>query len=106
VRLSYPESEAPTGGSPAARPKAARQKRATGGGAKASVDSVTTPMQGTVLKVLVTVGQQVAEGDVICIVEAMKMENEVAAHRAGEVTAVNVIEGQAVQADEVVAIVA
>jgi acetyl-CoA/propionyl-CoA carboxylase biotin carboxyl carrier protein len=63
-------------------------------------------MQGTVLKVLVELGQQVAAGDVICIVEAMKMENEVAAHAPGTVKELNVAEGQAVQADEVIAVLA
>jgi acetyl-CoA/propionyl-CoA carboxylase biotin carboxyl carrier protein len=62
-------------------------------------------MQGTVLRVLVEVGQEVAAGDVLCIVEAMKMENEVAAHQPGTVRELNVAEGQAVQAGEVLAIV-
>jgi acetyl-CoA/propionyl-CoA carboxylase biotin carboxyl carrier protein len=62
-------------------------------------------MQGTVLRVLVEVGQEVAAGDVVCIVEAMKMENEVAAHRPGTVRALHVAEGQAVQADEALAVI-
>ena len=62
-------------------------------------------MQGTVLRVLVAEGQAVAEGDVICIVEAMKMENEVAAHRGGVVRRLSVAEGQSVGADQVIAIV-
>ena len=62
-------------------------------------------MQGTVLRVLVTEGQEVAEGDVLCIVEAMKMENEVAAHRAGAVRSLSVAAGQSVDADQVIAIV-
>jgi acetyl-CoA/propionyl-CoA carboxylase biotin carboxyl carrier protein len=56
--------------------------------------------------VLVAQGQEVAEGDVICIVEAMKMENEVAAHRGGTVKELHVAEGQAVKADEVIAVIA
>ena len=47
-------------------------------------------MQGTVLRVLVEVGQEVAAGDVVCIVEAMKMENEVAAHQPGTVRELHV----------------
>ena len=57
------------------------------------------------MRVLVTEGQAVAEGDVICVVEAMKMENEVAAHRAGVVKQLSVAEGQSVDADQVIAIV-
>jgi acetyl-CoA/propionyl-CoA carboxylase biotin carboxyl carrier protein len=62
-------------------------------------------MQGTVLRVLVEVGQEVAAGDVICIVEAMKMENEVAAHQPGTVRELHVAEGQAVNADEPIAVI-
>jgi acetyl-CoA/propionyl-CoA carboxylase biotin carboxyl carrier protein len=62
-------------------------------------------MQGTVLRVLVEVGQVVAAGDVICIVEAMKMENEVTAHRPGTVRELRVAEGQAVALDELIAVV-
>ena len=62
-------------------------------------------MQGTVLRVLVEVGQEVAAGDVVCIVEAMKMENEVAAHQPGTVRELRVAEGQAVQAHEAIAVI-
>ena len=90
----------------AARPK--RQKRLTSGGASpsgASGDTVVSPMQGTVLKVLVGQGTEVAIGDVICIVEAMKMENEVAAHQAGTVRELKVAAGDGVQAGQVLAVV-
>ncbi len=63
-------------------------------------------MQGTVLRVLVEVGQEVAAGDVLCIVEAMKMENEIAAHKPGTVRELPVSAGQSVQLDEVIAVVA
>jgi len=55
--------------------------------------------------VLVEQGQEVQAGDVICIVEAMKMENEVAAHQPGVVRELRVEAGQAVQADEVIAVI-
>ena len=55
-------------------------------GAAVSGDSVASPMQGTIVKVTVTDGQQVAEGDVIVVLEAMKMEQPLKAHRAGTVT--------------------
>ena len=62
-------------------------------------------MQGTVLRVAVEVGQEVAPGDIVCIVEAMKMENEVAAHQAGTVKELAVSEGQAVTAGDLLAII-
>ncbi|MFB9312548.1 acetyl/propionyl/methylcrotonyl-CoA carboxylase subunit alpha [Nocardioides plantarum] len=67
----------------ARKPKRAGGKKA---GAAASGDSVTSPMQGTVVKVVVTDGQDVAEGDTIVVIEAMKMEQPLKAHRAGTVT--------------------
>jgi acetyl-CoA/propionyl-CoA carboxylase biotin carboxyl carrier protein len=106
VRLSMPASQAGAAG-PAPAPRAKpRTKHSAGSGKPGQpTEAVTTPMQGTVLRVLVSEGQEVAEGDVICIVEAMKMENEVAAHRAGVVTTLSVAEGQSVDADQVIAIV-
>jgi acetyl-CoA/propionyl-CoA carboxylase biotin carboxyl carrier protein len=88
-----------------AKPK--RQKRASSGGSPtgASGDTVVSPMQGTVLKVVVEPGAEVAVGDVICIVEAMKMENEVTAHQAGTVKELKVAAGDAVQAGQPLAVV-
>jgi acetyl-CoA/propionyl-CoA carboxylase, biotin carboxylase, biotin carboxyl carrier protein len=103
VTLHVPESQSGAGPAPAARPKKKRERSggdAAGGGAP---NEVVTPMQGTVLRVLVEAGQEVAAGDVVAIVEAMKMENEVPAHRAGTVGAVAVTQGQPVQAGEVLA---
>src|SRR3954451_25232368 len=72
------------------------------GGAK---DAVVTPMQGTVLAVEVAEGDEVEAGQVICVVEAMKMENEITAHRAGVVTELSVEPGQAVGNGQVVCVV-
>jgi acetyl-CoA/propionyl-CoA carboxylase biotin carboxyl carrier protein len=58
--------------------------------AGSSGDAVTTPMQGTVVKLAVTDGQRVEQGDLIAVVEAMKMENPVTAHKAGTVTGLSV----------------
>ncbi|MDP3894410.1 biotin/lipoyl-containing protein, partial [Nocardioides sp.] len=55
-------------------------------GAAASGDAVSSPMQGTIVKVAVTDGQEVAEGDAIVVLEAMKMEQPLKAHKAGTVT--------------------
>ena len=59
-------------------------------------DTVTAPMQGTVIKIAVEDGQQVAEGDLIIVLEAMKMENPVIAHKAGIITGLAVQPGAAV----------
>lgn len=71
------------GGGGAKKPKRAGGKKA---GAAASGDSVTSPMQGTIVKVTVEEGQSVAEGDTIVVLEAMKMEQPLKAHKAGTVT--------------------
>jgi acetyl-CoA/propionyl-CoA carboxylase biotin carboxyl carrier protein len=90
VRLSEPE--------PAWRALARRRReRAEQGGAGAGGgDTVVSPMQGTVLSVPVSDGDEVEPGRVICVVEAMKMENEVHAHRAGTVRNLSVEPGQSV----------
>ncbi|MEV6908293.1 biotin carboxylase N-terminal domain-containing protein [Amycolatopsis sp. NPDC051071] len=85
VEVSVP---ATLGASPSAA--APRRKRSASGqaGGKSSADkeTLTSPMQGTVVKVVVTEGQQVEQGDVVLVVEAMKMEQPVTAHRSGTVT--------------------
>jgi acetyl-CoA/propionyl-CoA carboxylase biotin carboxyl carrier protein len=95
------------GGAPAAtggkRPP--KRERKAGGGASASSESLPSPLQGTVLKVAVEQGAEVSEGDLICVIEAMKMENEIAAHRSGKVTALNVAEGAAVSSGDVLAVI-
>ena len=96
VRLSEPE---PEWRALARR----RQERAQLGGAGAGgSDAVVSPMQGTVLSVAVSDGDEVEPGRVICIVEAMKMENEVHAHRAGSVRSLSVEPGQPVTTGQVI----
>jgi acetyl-CoA/propionyl-CoA carboxylase, biotin carboxylase, biotin carboxyl carrier protein len=83
-----------------------RRERAGGGGLHAAAkEAVVSPMQGTVLAVEVAEGDEVRAGQVICVVEAMKMENEIRAHREGTVTALSVAAGNAVQTGQVICVV-
>src|SRR3954451_9498527 len=88
--------EAPAGGGATALAAAGgrppRRERKAGSGASADSESLSSPLQGTVLRVAVEKGAEVADGDLICVIEAMKMENEIAAHRAGQVAELNVSE--------------
>ena len=67
----------------------------------AGENSVKAPMPGTILEIKVSAGQAVKKGDVICVLEAMKMENEIVAPEAGTVTAILVKEGDAVEPGKV-----
>jgi acetyl-CoA/propionyl-CoA carboxylase biotin carboxyl carrier protein len=71
----------------------------------AARDAIVTPMQGTVLAVEVADGDEVEAGQVVCVVEAMKMENEITAPRAGVVSELSVEAGQAISAGQVVCLV-
>ena len=82
-----------------------RERTRARGAGGAGRDDVVSPMQGTVLAVEVTEGDEVEAGQVICIVEAMKMENEVHAHRAGRVAELSVVAGQAVKTGQVICVV-
>jgi acetyl-CoA/propionyl-CoA carboxylase biotin carboxyl carrier protein len=81
-----------------------RRERAAAAAGGAGSDAVVSPMQGTVLQVKVAEGDTVEAGDVICIVEAMKMENEVTAHRAGVVAELAVGDGQPVTAGQTICV--
>ena len=74
------------GGGGTAKKKAPRRSGGSSGGAAASGDSLTAPMQGTIVKVSVAEGDTVAAGDQVVVLEAMKMEQPIAAHKAGVVT--------------------
>ncbi len=82
-----------------------RRRVATASGAVAARDAVVSPMQGTVLDVRVQEGEVVRAGQVLCIVEAMKMENEIDAHRDGVVTNLSVRPGQTVTTGQVICVV-
>nr|MCH9735743.1 ATP-grasp domain-containing protein [Actinomycetes bacterium] len=78
------------------RKKPKPRKRGGGGNSAASGDSVTAPMQGTVVKVAVEEGQTVAEGDLVVVLEAMKMENPVTAHKDGVIAGLAADAGAAI----------
>jgi acetyl-CoA/propionyl-CoA carboxylase, biotin carboxylase, biotin carboxyl carrier protein len=92
---------AATGG--AALRKPPRRERSGGGGGGASGDDLVSPLQGNVFKVPVEEGQEVSEGDLICVIEAMKMENEITAHKSGKITQLVAKEGAAVNAGDLLA---
>jgi len=86
----------------ATAPKAAAPKAAAPAGAQGSV-AVNAPMPGKILSVKASAGQAVKKGDVIMILEAMKMENEVVAPQDGTIASINVAAGDSVEAGAVLA---
>src|SRR5215211_2843548 len=95
---------APAGnpGTAAKRPPR-RERAAGGGGGGGGGPTLASPLQGSILRVAVEKGQEVAEGDLICVIEAMKMENEITAHVAGKVTELKVSEGGSVNSGDPIA---
>jgi acetyl-CoA/propionyl-CoA carboxylase biotin carboxyl carrier protein len=105
VKVIGAAAPAAAGGNPGAKAPPRRERRKGGGGGGASGPELPSPLQGTVFKVNASEGQEVAEGDLICVIEAMKMENEITAHRAGKVTAIKVKEGDSVSSGDVLAVI-
>jgi len=99
VRVLRPE---PPFAELARRRRERKRGRGAGGAGK---DAIVSPMQGTVLAVEVAEGDEVEAGQVVCIVEAMKMENEVHAHRGGRVTELSVAPGQPVKTGQIICVV-
>jgi acetyl-CoA/propionyl-CoA carboxylase biotin carboxyl carrier protein len=91
------------GGGSTAKKKAPRRSGGSKAGAAASGDSLTAPMQGTIVKIAVEEGQQVAEGELVVVLEAMKMEQPINAHKAGTVTALSAEVGLTVTNGAVIA---
>jgi acetyl-CoA/propionyl-CoA carboxylase biotin carboxyl carrier protein len=90
------------GSAPAAGPKPKRRERSKSAGAPGELVS---PLQGTVLKVAVEKGAEVEEGALVCVIEAMKMENEITAPAAGKIEELNVSEGGAVNSGDTIAVI-
>jgi acetyl-CoA/propionyl-CoA/long-chain acyl-CoA carboxylase, biotin carboxylase, biotin carboxyl carrier protein len=93
----------PGAGAAAARkPKRSERAAAAGGGGG---DTLASPLQGTVLKVAVEQGAAVDEGALICVIEAMKMENEITAHKAGTVAELPIAVGASVASGDTLAVI-
>jgi acetyl-CoA/propionyl-CoA carboxylase biotin carboxyl carrier protein len=104
VKLWVPESAGVAASSPAKK-KAPRAASGSGGGGGAGTGKVAVPMQGTIVKVLVEVGQSVEAGQSVVVLEAMKMENQIEADKSGVVKAINVSPGDTVGAGDVVVVI-
>jgi acetyl-CoA/propionyl-CoA carboxylase biotin carboxyl carrier protein len=106
VRLWVPDVT-PLASSGGAKARPARPRPGGGHGGHGGVGSgqVTVPMQGTIVKVLVAVGDEVEAGQAVTVLEAMKMENNIAAETSGTVTEVKVQPGDAVGAGDVVVVI-
>jgi acetyl-CoA/propionyl-CoA carboxylase, biotin carboxylase, biotin carboxyl carrier protein len=90
------------GGAAGAAPKAARRAKSKGGSAGAGGDALTSPMQGTIVKIAVAEGDEVAAGDLIVVLEAMKMEQPLTAHKAGTVKGLTATVGEGVTSGAVI----
>jgi acetyl-CoA/propionyl-CoA carboxylase, biotin carboxylase, biotin carboxyl carrier protein len=96
-----PNGAAPTG---AAR-KAPRRERKSDAGGGGAPGALVSPLQGTVLRVAVEQGAEVEEGALICVIEAMKMENEITAHSSGTVEELGVSEGGSIATGDTIAVI-
>jgi acetyl-CoA/propionyl-CoA carboxylase biotin carboxyl carrier protein len=108
VKVFVPQSQAGAvvaGGAAAGAAKPRRGSAGGAGGAGGGSGAVTVPMQGTIVKILVEVGQQIEAGATVCVLEAMKMENNIAAEKAGTVKEIKVSTGDSVGAGDVVVVI-
>jgi acetyl-CoA/propionyl-CoA carboxylase biotin carboxyl carrier protein len=96
---------APVAGANGAVRSAPKRERKSGGGGGGGGDALASPLQGNVWKVMVEQGAEVEEGALVCIIEAMKMENEIYAHKAGTIAELAVQEGGAVKSGDTIAVI-
>jgi acetyl-CoA/propionyl-CoA carboxylase, biotin carboxylase, biotin carboxyl carrier protein len=92
-------------GAGAAPTGAPRRRERRGGGGSGGADELVSPLQGNMWKVLVEEGATVEEGQLLCIIEAMKMENEITAHKAGVVEKLAVKEGEPITSGSLIAVI-
>jgi acetyl-CoA/propionyl-CoA carboxylase biotin carboxyl carrier protein len=104
VRVFGPPG-AERGSAPAGARRPPRRERKGPAGGGGATEELISPLQGTVLRVAVEEGAEVEDGALICVIEAMKMENEINAHRAGTVEKLNVAQGGAVSSGDVIAVI-
>jgi acetyl-CoA/propionyl-CoA carboxylase biotin carboxyl carrier protein len=102
VSMWVPESATQTAGPARAAARKPRQAGGPGGGGGSGSGDVTVPMQGTIVKVLVAVGDTVEAGQAVVVLEAMKMENQISCERAGTVKEIKVAPGDTVGGGDVV----
>lgn len=95
----------PVGGTAPTAQKTRSASRGASQSAGAASGTITAPMQGTVIKVLVTEGQTVAQGDAVLVLEAMKMENQIQADKAGKVSKINCKAGDTVGSGDVLLVI-
>jgi acetyl-CoA/propionyl-CoA carboxylase biotin carboxyl carrier protein len=95
----------PVGGTAQTAQKTRSASRGASQSAGAASGTITAPMQGTVIKVLVTEGQTVAQGDAVLVLEAMKMENQIQADKAGTVSKINCKAGDTVGSGDVLLVI-
>jgi acetyl-CoA/propionyl-CoA carboxylase, biotin carboxylase, biotin carboxyl carrier protein len=93
------------GAATAAKPAKSKKRSRAGGPAAATGNALTSPMQGTIVKVAVTNGDVVSEGDLVVVLEAMKMEQPLTAHRSGTIIGLQASSGETVSAGAVIAII-
>ncbi len=91
------------GGAAAGGKRPPKREKKAGGGAAASGDNLVAPLQGSIFKVEVAEGDEVEEGTLIVVIEAMKMENEITAHKAGKITDLAVEVGAAINSGDLIA---
>jgi acetyl-CoA/propionyl-CoA carboxylase biotin carboxyl carrier protein len=106
VKMWVPEAQTVVAGPAKAAKKPPRSSSGGSGAAAAGSGNVEVPMQGTIVKVLVEIGQVVEVGQAVVVLEAMKMENQIGADKAGTITEIKVAAGDTVGAGDIVVVIA
>ncbi len=96
---------ATNGAGPAAARRPPRRAERSSGGGGGGGDTLSSPIQGTVLRVAVEAGTTVEEGALVCVIEAMKMENEIAAHKSGTIAELPIAVGASVASGDTIAVI-